>query len=315
MATLKTRELEDYFERIVRTREGDLPGRRKGDEYLSQTHALYHGDPAPWALTPKIFDKDMTALLKEAAERMYGIMDKVTRAFCSDASVRAWFRMDPAFADLCAMDAGYDCQIPLARVDIFLDEDAGSYTFCELNTDGSAGMVVTDAVCQAVRMTPSFEEFASDHPGFRQYDLCDGWIDALFETYAEWELTHPLRTEDSARSDDGARVDEGLYAPQSKIYPASVAIVDYSESIDLEDAAHFVDLMRRRGVVARFADVRDLRIGEDESGARRLCDAVGPIDCVWRRAVTGELWDKPCDGRSALIEAAQEGIACIVVGI
>ena len=314
VATLKTRELEDYFERIVRTREGDLPGRRKGDEYLSQTHALYHGDPAPWALTPKIFDMDMTALLKEAAERMYGIMDKVTRAFCSDASVRAWFRMDPAFADLCAMDAGYDCQIPLARVDIFLDEDAGSYTFCELNTDGSAGMVVTDAVCQAVRMTPSFEEFASDHPGFRQYDLCGSWIDALFETYAEWKLAHPRRTEDSARSDDGARVDEGLYAPQSKIYPASVAIVDYSESIDLEDAAHFVDLMRRRGVVTRFADVRDLRIGEDESGARRLCDAAGPIDCVWRRAVTGELWDKPCDGRSALIEAAQEGLACIVGG-
>ena len=56
MATSKTRELEDDFERIVRTREGDLPGRRKGDEYLSQTHALYHGDPAPWALTPKIFD-------------------------------------------------------------------------------------------------------------------------------------------------------------------------------------------------------------------------------------------------------------------
>ena len=204
MTTSKTRELEDDFERIVRTREGDLPGRRKGDEYLSQTHALYHGDPAPWALTPKIFDKDMTAILKEAAERMYGIMD-----------------------------AGYDCQIPLARVDIFLDEDTGSYTFCELNTDGSAGMVVTDAVCQAVRMTPSFEEFASDHPGFRQYDLCGSWIDALFETYAEWELAHPRRTEDSARSDDGAHVDEGFYAPQSKIYPASVAIADYSESIDL----------------------------------------------------------------------------------
>lgn len=81
MATSKTREFEDDFERIVRTREGDLPGRRKGDEYLSQTHALYHGDPAPWALTPKIFDEDMTAILKEAAERMYGIMDKVTRAF------------------------------------------------------------------------------------------------------------------------------------------------------------------------------------------------------------------------------------------
>ncbi|MFR3878645.1 MAG: hypothetical protein ACLTYW_11350 [Collinsella sp.] len=96
MATSKTRELEDYFERIVRKREGDLPGRRKGDEHLSQTHALYHGDPAPWALTPKIFDKNMTALLKEAAERMYGIMDKVTRAFCPmRPCVRgfAWIRL------------------------------------------------------------------------------------------------------------------------------------------------------------------------------------------------------------------------------
>lgn len=136
----------------------------------------------------------------------------------------------------------------------------------------------------------------------------------MFETYAKWKRVHPRRTEDSIRSDDGSRVGKRLYTPQSKAYPASVAIVDYSESIDLEDAAHFVDLMRRRGVAARFADVRDLRIAEDESGARRLCDAVGPIDCVWRRAVTGELWDKPCDGRSALIEAAQEGLACIVGG-
>lgn len=315
MQKSRTRELEDEFEGIVRDRHGDLPGRREADGYLSQTHALYHGDPAPWALTPKIFDRDMTARLRDAAERMYGIMDKVTRAFCSDASVRAAFDLDPAFAELCAMDAGYDCQIPLARVDIFLDEDTGDYAFCELNTDGSAGMVVTDAIDRAVRMTPSFREFEGRHPGLREYALCDGWIDALFETYGEWRMTHPGRTEDGVCSDTrGTGLAGDGAAAKAHVCPASVAIVDYAESIDHEDAAHFVELMRRRGVAARFADVRDLWIGEDEDDVRRLCDKQGPIDCVWRRAVTGELWEKPCDGRAALIEAARAGLACIVGG-
>ncbi len=156
----------------------------------------------------------MTALLKEAAERMYGIMDKVTRAFCSDASVCAWFCMDPAFADLCAMDAAMIARFPLRALISFLTRTPVRICFAS-SIPMAVPMVVTDAVCQAVRMTPSFEEFAFDHPGFRQYDLCGSWIDALFETYAEWELAHPRRTEDSARSDDGARVDEGLYAPQS----------------------------------------------------------------------------------------------------
>ena len=358
MQTSRTRKLEDEFEQIVREHRGDMAGRREADEYLSQTHALYHGDPTPWALTPKIFDAETTAVLKDAAELMYGIMDKVTRAFCADPAVRARFDLDPAFAELCAMDAGYDCQIPLARVDIFLDEDTGAYKFCELNTDGSAGMVVTDAVDRAVRMTPSFQEFERQHPGLRDYALCDGWVDALFETYAEWSAAHPGRTEDGVGSnvdvdrclDGWSRVEAnrtvespvlatkntmtGVDAPSdgvscvaenaaktadantagAAVLPASVAIVDYAESIDREDAAHFVELMRRRGVAARFADVRDLWIGEDENGMRRLCDAEGPIDCVWRRAVTGELWDKPCDGRAALIEAARDGLACIVGG-
>ena len=317
MQTSRTRELEDEFEQIVRERHGDVAGRHEADEYLAQTHALYHGDPTPWALTPKIFDARMTATLKDAAERMYGIMDKVTRAFCRDATVRAAFGLDPAFAELCAMDAGYDCQIPLARVDIFLDEDTGSYKFCELNTDGSAGMVVTDAVDAAVRTTPSFREFERRHSGLRDYALCEGWIDALFETYTEWEAAHPGRTEDSVESETGEMGRTGATAVDGSApiaLPASVAIVDYAESIDHEDAAHFVELMSRRGVAARFADVRDLWIGEDEDGARRLCDAQGPIDCVWRRAVTGELWDKPCDGREALIEATREGLACVVGG-
>ena len=48
---------------------------------------------------------------------------------------------------------GYAQLIPLARVDVFFDEETGDYQFCELNTDGSAGMRM-EACLRQRRMVP-----------------------------------------------------------------------------------------------------------------------------------------------------------------
>jgi len=126
---LDSRSLEDEYAQIVRDTGSDLAGRKLGDEYLAGTHALYHGEPTPWALTPKIFDRPTVELLRDSAETMYGIMDKLTRAFRSNVEIQRKFDLDPAFARLCCLDTGYECQIPLARVDIFLDEETGDFKF------------------------------------------------------------------------------------------------------------------------------------------------------------------------------------------
>ena len=34
----------------------------------------------------------------------------------------------------------YDCNIPIARIDIFYDEETGGFKFCEFNTDGTSAM-------------------------------------------------------------------------------------------------------------------------------------------------------------------------------
>ena len=290
MADYGSRTLEAKFERVVRSHGGDMEGRRAGDAYLASTHARYHGDPTPWALTPKIFDAATMALLRDAAETTYNIMDKVTRAYAADPALQAAFGFEPAFAQLCALPCGYDCQIPLARVDIFLNEETGAFKFCEFNTDGSAGMVTVDEVNRAVAQTPSWREFADAHPGFSTFSVCESWMDALLETYAEW----------LAAGGDG---------PETP----TVAIVDYAESIDADDVQHFVELFAARGISARFADVRDLRL-IGEGGEARLGDAEGAIDLVWRRAVTSELWEKPCDGREALIAAVERNLACVAGG-
>ena len=298
---LNSRALEDEYVSIIRELGGDRPGRERGDAYLAGTHALYHGEPTPWALTPKVFDAPTMALLRESAETMGTIMDKLTRAFRTNAAVRDQFALDPAFARLCCLDTGYEQQIPLARVDIFLNEETGDFQFCELNTDGSAGMVTVDEVTRALRLTPSFQRFEEAHPGLESFDVCDAWVDALIDTYKGW---YGPGFPDTNPGDDYTYGDETM----------SLAIVDFKESIDADDVEHFVALFRDRGVHARFSDVRDLRVEEVRPGRFRLVDDDGPIACVWRRAVTGELWEKACEGQAALIRAAEQNIACVIGG-
>ncbi len=311
MGCYRSRELEDAFESTVRALGGDAVGRTAGDSYLAKTHALYHGDPTPWALTPKIFDTATVELLRDAAETMYGIMDKITRTYRTNPELRAAFGFDAGLEELCMLDAGYDCQIPLARVDIFLNEETGAYKFCELNTDGSAGMVTTDEVNRAIMQTPSWQAFEREHAGLHTFDLCEGWIDALLATYSEW-----LAKKAAGETAADTSVLSGSSVPLSPATCAQmprIAIVDYAESVDAEDVAHFIELLERRGVAARFSDARDLQIALDpQTEEPCLADACGPIDCVWRRAVTGELWEKPCPGRTALIEAQERNLTCIV---
>ena len=294
-ATLGSRALEDEFVDIAHDLAGDVPGRVRGDAYLARTHAVLHGAPVPWALTPKIFDGPTIALLRDAAETMGRIMDKLTRAFREDEAFRDLFGLDPELARLCCLPTGYECEIPLARVDVFLDEETGDFQFCELNTDGSAGMVTTDEVTRAVRLTPTCAEFERRHPNVRWFDVCESWVDTLLETYRGWQgpagaSAHPAE-------------------------PRYLAIGDYGESvISTDDVDHFVEILQGRGVAASFVDVRDLRVAATGDGAEALVGPAGPIDCVWRRAVTGELFDKPCAGADALAGAAERGLACVVGG-
>ncbi len=68
MTSLHGRELEDEFLWTARELAGDVESREAGDRYLLTTHALYHGGPVSWAMTPKIFDVAQIEILRDAAE-------------------------------------------------------------------------------------------------------------------------------------------------------------------------------------------------------------------------------------------------------
>ena len=287
MAELKGRRFEDEFVAILKSLAGDKAGCVEGDAYLSSTNALFHGEPCSWAITPKIFDKRGIKILEDAALTMAKIMDKLTLLYLESESFRSIFNLGDYLNDLIASPTHYECQIPIARVDVFFQEETGDYYFCELNTDGSAGMVDALEVTRAIQNTETYRIFASKHPVISSFDPVRACMDALMDVYHSWKYA-------SAET-------------------PTLAIVDYTESACTEEIDGFVDEFNKRGIPCRFVDIHTLRI-DRVKGEKRLVDDNGPIDLVWRRAVTGELADKPTDGTLALAEASRQGYACVVGG-
>ncbi|MGI6230750.1 MAG: hypothetical protein ACOYJL_07590 [Tractidigestivibacter sp.] len=291
MESFHGRALEDQFLSIARELGGDVQSRKDGDAYLAGTHALYHGGPVSWALTPKIFDEKQIKILSDAAETMGRIMDKVTAEYLRNPDFRAQFKFSPELEELTLIPTGYDQLIPIARVDVFFNEETGDYQFCELNTDGSAGMTTAVEVTRAIKRSQTYRRFAESHPVIQTFDPVESVVDAVIETYRSWANAKKLGSLD---------------------HPA-VAIVDYSESVSADEVADILTHFAERGVPASFCDIRDLHIGK-VGGRDALIGPNGPISCVYRRAVTSEIVARPCRGADALAEAARRGLACLIGG-
>ena len=280
-APLDSVALEEEYVQIARDLDGDAPSHEAGDAYLAGTNALYHGGPIQWSFVPKIFSRRDLGYLAWIAETMGGIMEKVTARFVEDAAFRAHFGLDPRIEAIACMPNAFPVQIPIARVDIFLDERTGAFKFCELNTDGSSGMLSSTEVTRANLLTETGARFAERH-ALEVFDIYRACAQAGLACYRD--------------------------AGGTSVSPQVVA-VDYAESIVREEIEEYGRVFAEHGASLRFADIRDLRY---EDGV--LYDAQGPIDCVWRRVVISEMLEKPCAGADAFMACAEAGTVPIVGG-
>lgn len=270
----------EYLE-IIEALDGDAPSHALGDEYLMQTNALLKGRPMPWSFVPKVFSRHDLGYLSWIAQTTYRIMDKLTRAYLSDAEVRSKFGFSAELERLTLSPVGYACTIPIARVDIFLNEETGAFHFCELNTDGSAGMLATMEVTRANAATVAGSRFMERHRTgmFDIYSACAGTV---LSCYRE--------------------------AGGSSASPV-IAAVDYRESVNWQEMLEYRRVFSELGAELRFIDLRDL----DYSGGV-LSGPDGPVDAVWRRIVLSELDEKPCQGVEAFKRCAAEGKVPMIGG-
>ncbi|MGI6220435.1 MAG: hypothetical protein ACOYIP_00970 [Coriobacteriales bacterium] len=258
---------------IIDALDGDLPGRRAAQSYMENSTAIVHGKHVPSSYVPRFFGQETYGIFKDVAETTHAIVAKIITRYREDPAYRTLFDLDERVAELVLLPCGYPDVLPLARIDVFLDEDTGACGFCELNTDGSSGLNEDREQNRALAGSPALREFARRHT-LATSELFESWVDEFLAIYGRAEQ----------------RVDD-----------PRIAIVDFLGTGAI--TAEFQEYCRRfsrRGYTCFVADVRDLRF---DGAVLRTTDGKR-IDAIFRRCVTPDIlahWEES----QALIEAVR----------
>ena len=128
---------EEFYKSLVDADfENSLESAQKQQEYIKKYTARYHGYYVHTLYMPKMFTPEMTEYIRQSAGVMYGILEKVINRYQTDAEYRKLFGFEKRLEELILRPNHYPCALPIARIDIFFNEDNFSFKFCEFNADG-----------------------------------------------------------------------------------------------------------------------------------------------------------------------------------
>ncbi len=227
-------------------------------EYLDNSTAKYHGSSIYILYMPKIFTEKTENIFKQGVDVMYSIFSKVINHYLENKEYRKYFGFDEKLEELILVPRGYDCPLPIARIDIFLNEEDMTYKFCEFNTDGSSSMNEDREINNALKKSRVYNEFSQNH-NVKTYELFDSWAREFLSIYNTYD---------------------------KKIDNPQIAIVDFTDKASsIEEFEEFRQAFIRAGVEARICDITKLTYSEGvlygEDGYR--------IDAIYRRAVTSDI--------------------------
>jgi len=278
---MKMKEINDEFVEIIKKDfEGNMKSGREVVEYIAESTAMYRGDPIYSLYMPRLFPENVVAYLKNAAETMHGILSKVIRNYMDDPEYRKLFGFPQDTGELILTPALYDSLLPMARIDIFFNEDDMSFKFCEFNTDGSSGMNEDRELCNGFRGTAAYRELSRKYR-LESFELFSSWCAAVEKIYEGFEN----KTEDPR-----------------------VGIVDFTEKgCSPEEFGVFRDTFVKRGMDAEICEIRDMkyRNGILYSGSGKR------IDIIYRRAVTCDILNAK-DEVKDFLRAVKDGSVCLV---
>ncbi len=228
-------------------------------EYLMNSTAKYHGRVVRTLYLPKLFTPREISVFNQAIKELYGIFDKVYTEFERNESYRSLFGFSPELEELILRQKKYSCNIPIARIDIFYDEETGDFKFCEFNTDGTSAMNEDRELNIAFSQTKAYQEFAKAH-SLSSFELFDTWVDEVLKLYEE-------------------------FAAHGVADLPNVAIVDFMESATENEFKIFVERFEKRGCKAEICDIRNIRW----DGERCITPTGMKVDVIYRRAVTSDI--------------------------
>lgn len=249
-------------------------------EYIEHSTARYHGRIVYTMYIPKLFTKEAAEYFEEITDKMYGIMVKVINEYETNAEYRKLFGFEKKLENLILRPDRYDCKLPIARIDIFFNEEDFSFKFCEFNTDGASAMNEDRELNNAVAQTKAFKDFQKRYDT-KTYELFDSWVNTFTQIYK----TYPKAKKN-----------------------AHVAIVDFMSSASDNEFEVFKECFIRHGYSCEICEIKNL---EYTSDGKLISPAGKQIDVIYRRAVTCDIM-KNYDSVQPFINAVKNDDVCLI---
>ena len=269
----------DYTNEIYADFEANKADFEKQIEYIKNSTAKYHGRVVRTLAIPKVFDAEIVADFKRIAETTHSILTKVIYQYLNDEDFCKNFDFDDELKSLILTEAGYDCLLPVARVDIFYNEAPGDFKFCEINTDGSSAMNEDRELNNALKVTSVYNKLKDKH-GFTAFEFFDSFVKDFEEIYSSYK---------------------------NKTDKPNVAIVDFLDHGTVNEFEQFRLAFVKAGYNCEVCDIQEL--------AYRNKALVSPsgmkIDAIYRRAVTCDIMDN-VDKVNAFISAVKDCAVCLI---
>ena len=272
----------DYQKNIAK--ESSLHGKSffEYKEYMLNSTAKYHGRVARTMYLPKIFTRTEVEIFRENVEQLFGIFDKVIAEYERNADFRDLFGFDERLEELILREKNYECNIPIARIDIFYNEQTGNYKFCEFNTDGSSAMNEDRELNNGLKYTRAYEEFSGKYT-VKTFELFDTWVDEFLSIYASFAKK------------------------KGREQKPGIAIVDFLEHATINEFKIFKERFTERGIACEICDIRELTY---DGQVCRTPDGM-QVDAVYRRAVTSDILHH-FEEVGDFLEAVKAGAVCLI---
>ena len=248
---------QNYCQRILEDKEAHAKSALEEIAYINGSTAKYHGRCVRSLYVPKMFTDEDIENFKELLSVLYGIFDKVIERYRNDGAYRRLFGFPEELEELILRRPRYESRIPIARIDLFYNEETKDFQFCEFNTDGSSAMNEDRELNRALTLTLGYSKLEETYQ-IETFELFDSWVETSLRIYREME---------------GAK---------EKPY---VAIVDFMESATNNEFEIFAERYRKHGVECEICEIRKLRF----SDGKLYSESGKPIDMIYRRAVTSDI--------------------------
>ncbi|MCK8828428.1 circularly permuted type 2 ATP-grasp protein [Natroniella acetigena] len=224
---------------------------------LEDSAAYYQGAVIPFLYQPFFFSSLENDKFKELTAQMATILTKVIDRYLTDQEFRSYFGFSKDLEELILVDPGYDSYFPMARFDIFY-HGPEEFKFCELNADGSSGMVKTNTLEKYFLDAAVVKDFATNY-SFEYYELLDSWVDTLLSNYRQFggQLERP-----------------------------NIGIMDFEGYGMVSEFKCFKKILNQKGYSTQIIDPRELTYDGID-----LYNDDFRVDLIYRRAVTLDLME------------------------